>query len=282
MLKSIAIDLRTSSPRNAVRFQPNDFNSGSITDRDIQFILRLNQDTSDWKRIYHKDDVTVHISRTNYTIGGMKGLRLAKQTGFLPCSVEEAVEMRCIDSMRNVIDLNCREMDFIRKIQAGDNNDYPYSFALYNYGCDIGPLFHRRNFTLIGTTVYDTERQCYVDVAKTAHCYSDLAAPFRRKKHPIIAEMITGFTYYRIGDNKCRYVHVAYSDFQIPKIDGIFERKIIERGKAYQIGLMKLLNKVREEKIVVNAKEHPRFGILEEYKDKFMKDGGKKTWDSEF
>src|SRR3989338_2276071 len=91
ILPLIAINLGISSPRNAVRFQPKDLTSGTISDKDVKFVLRLNSDTSDWQRIYEgKDGSSTFISRTNYSIGGMRELKLGKITGYLPCSAEEA------------------------------------------------------------------------------------------------------------------------------------------------------------------------------------------------
>src|SRR3989338_1178139 len=202
VLKLISIDLSTTSPRNAVRFQPRDLIGFTISDKDIQFVLRLNSDTSDWQQVYQgPDNWSGFVSRTNYSIGGLNSLKLAKIVGFLPCSAEEAIAMDQLDETRHMFDGNQREQHYICTIKAGDNNDNPYSYTLYNYALEIGTLFRRRNFALVNTIVYDTERMCYANIGKSASCFTELTQQHHKKKHYVQSEMIFGFSYYRISES---------------------------------------------------------------------------------
>jgi hypothetical protein len=206
----------------------------------------------------------------------MRELKLGKITGYLPCSAEEAAAMDTMDEVRHVFDSNLRENEYITTIKAGDNNDNPYTSTVYNYAVNIGTTLKRRNFSLISTMLYDSERMCYINVGKSASCYNELTKPKHKKTKPVMAEMLYGFTYYRISDNLTRFVHVAYIDLKLPKLfDQMFGQICIARTKAMQKGYLDVIRHVRENKIVANSKSHIRYGVIEEFKERYPS----KTWE---
>ncbi len=206
-VKEIALDLRIVGIRNAVLFQPKDFNSPCITDRDIQFMFRLMEGESDWKNVYDMIDHSAYVSKTCYSIGGMQGLRLWKCVGYLPCNLETAEEIE-LDMTR---DSQMREFLGLHKIIAGENNNYPYSMGCYRYTVDMGPMLQRRVFDLIAAPGYDTERQCVFHIGKTSTMYSDLLPPSKKKKI-VKSQLFYGNAFFKVSDTRTRYVQIMYTN----------------------------------------------------------------------
>ncbi len=247
--------------------------------------MRCNCDTRDWKRISAPaEGFTSYISKTNYSIGGLQDLKLGKIVGFLPCSAEEAIGWLCIDEVKHLFDRKQRESNLCKVIKAGDNNSNPYDLLVYNYGVNIGGVFRRRNYTLVTTIVYDTERMCYAIVGKTGSCYNELAGQYHLKKNQIQAEQIYGYSFYRISENLTRFVHVSYNDTKLPKfiVDNAFGPICITRARALHQGFLDMMKYCQENNVTPNEKDHPRYALIEEFKRKFIQGGEKKTWEVDY
>jgi hypothetical protein len=279
LVNTIALDIRITGIRNAVLFQPKDFSSPCITDKDIQFILRLNEDTSDWQCILDKTDRRTYLSKTNYSIGGVRGLQLGKIVGYLPCSVDQAFELEMFLDARHMFDPNQKESLGHEVIFAGDNNNFPYSTDTYRYTMNIGSLLQRRVFDMISTFGMDTERQCYFNIGKTSSVYRDILPESEKKKY-MQGEMIYGYTFYRISDNLTRYVHVFYVNLKLPSISDILYKDIaLQRCRAHHKGYMKILKEGLDESL---KRESGVRLIFEDFKKRYLPGpDSKKTWQVE-
>jgi hypothetical protein len=273
-IRSIALDLRVAGIRNAVLFQPKDFSSDCITDRDIQFIMKLNQDTSDWEAIIEKIDRQAYMSKTNYSIGGMKGLRLGKIVGTLPYHIDQVMQVEFDSQFRQEFDPHVREMLGTKVVKAGDGNNNPYTVTIFRYTMSLGPTFQRRVFDMINVYGYDTERQCFFAIGKTSDIIADTLPPSEKKKF-VHAQMIYGYNYYKISDNKTRYVHVYYNDVKLPLInDIIFAEAVKQRSKYHHEGYLKLLKKG-----IKAPEDTPQQAVWNDFKERYLVNGKVKTWD---
>jgi hypothetical protein len=196
-LRNISVETTPTKPTTTVR--PEDFIDHTITDRDISFILRMNEDSNDWislRATKHNElerEQYSYISRNRWACGEhLSGLHLSKFTGLLPCSAEEALYALCDWDMRSIHDkltIGADTLDY-KKIDA----DIPYPVAMYYIECKL--LFFLRNRATVGmvTTVYDTERQCYSMVGKSSRNFKQYDIKQRSRRSTVMIDGITGFT----------------------------------------------------------------------------------------
>jgi hypothetical protein len=241
---------------------------------DIQFILKLNEDTSDWVSLVEKPERQAFVSKTNYSIGGIKGLKLGKVVGFLPYDLDEVFEKIELDpEVRHTYDAHLRENMGHKAVYAGDNNNHPYSIDVFRYTVDVGPLMQRRCFDLIGAVGQDTERQCYFNIGKSSRMYENQLPP-SVKQNLIMADMVYGYTFYRICEKKTRYVHVFYVDMKLPLGDVIYREIVKKRSKAHHTGYLKALSVKKKE-----IRNSSMRDVFNDFNKRFVPDNdSKKTW----
>ncbi len=242
-MKEIALDLRVSNIKNAVLYQPKDFNQPCITDRDIQFMFKLIEATSDWECVYEAKEHEAYVSKTKYSIGGMKGLKLVKYTGYLPCNLETASTLEMNNNRRHKMDAQLRELLGSKIIIAGDNNQFPYSMVSLRYTLDIGPLFLRRIFDAVFMLGYDTERNCFFNFGKTSTVYSD-QMPASIKKNGVSSDLLYGYTFFKVSETRTRYVQVCYTNIHLnlPGSDLMFASIAKTRSVAMHKGYLMAIN----------------------------------------
>jgi hypothetical protein len=238
-LKNISIDLRVAGSRNAILYQPSDFSSTHIDDRDITFITKLNEDSSDYTKISNEKDFDVYLSRTHYTIGAAKnskGFKISRTTGTLPFNAEFLLELYMSDSGRREIDSNMKSMDHIQYMK-NDEYNFPYSISLVRITYQFA-MHTKRNGHWMFTVISDFERQSYTVIGKTTDAYDHL---FPDDKPDSNIDSLTGYTFIRVSDNLTRFVNIVYGNTKTPVLeDTIFNRTQIARGRAFFDNITKL------------------------------------------
>jgi hypothetical protein len=274
-IKDISLDLRVEGIRQSILYQPKDFNSPCITDRDIQFGFKLIDTPSDWNTIYDHNDHQAHRSKTSFSIGGMKGIEMSKFTGYVPCDLETAFSLELSDKVSQDLNIQAKETLGKHIIVAGDNNNHPYSMICFRNTLDLGPLFSRRKFDLISTAGVDTERQCYFRFSKTSSVYSSTLPP-SVKKSLVDADGLFMSAFYKVSENRTRYVHIVYVNISVPAVSD-FLHYIMTIGRSKQIQKVYLTALEKRDKLV---REEMMQKVLDEFITKHVpnKDASK-TWD---
>ncbi|KAL0481656.1 hypothetical protein AKO1_012477 [Acrasis kona] len=279
-IRKISIDLRRSEPRNAVMFQPTDFTTKQITDRDIQFILRLAEDSSDWESLIKGSNLNhyCYTSKTDYSIGGLKGLKLGKMTGILPYHVDDVIAAYNNKNLRHYHDRQYFSLDQLKREVAGDGNDHMYSNTASRYILKFAPLMKKRCMNQMNTMVYDCERECYVLITKTSTNYSGYKNEIGPDEDMVEGVMIGGYVFFKIDGNRTRYVHMGYADFKLPELlsKTIFKKLVVKRAKLLYTGIMKACEE--HKKGSVEVVDNTTW-TLEDFKKRFSEENGTgKTW----
>jgi hypothetical protein len=256
-------------------YQPSDFRSTTITDRDIQFVLKITQDSSDWECIKHSSSnkYRVYLSKTNYAIGGASKLKLFKVVMFLDCSAEEALHTTLdmeLDAKRDPQTVSFKDIDYIK------NNSDPYSVAVIRRVLKLGPVLDPRYATLLSTVVKDTEKECYILVGVSSTEFDSDIDP---KSKLVRSDLIIGASFNRISEKRCRLVFANYVDFKIPFDSNTLFTKVMEkRGKDLYKGTVAAVAMKREKdgfKLDMNG----RANTLSDFKEKYLPNSDSiKTW----
>jgi hypothetical protein len=272
-LKMIALDLNTIGDRSAYLFKPNDFLSTHVIDRDICFILRLNEDSDDWTalQLRGRNDYNAYVSKTDYSIGGLSGLKLGKVIGNIPKSAEQVLANDLDRGIKRFLpdgtDAVCKQ-EYVR---AGDGNGHAYSSVLSRYQADVGHIGIRnirRDFMFVSTVVYDTKRRSFVHVGKTSRAFNE-----SNGKKNVKGDAIFGYTYVQVSNKMCCYVHTFYLDLKLHGKSGDFEEMVKSRADAYHSELLRSCS--TEESSCLG----PLNDTLEDFKKNYLAEpNAQKTW----
>jgi hypothetical protein len=274
-LKEIALDLRIAGIRNAVLFQPKDFDSPCITDRDIQFMFKLIETPSEWTCIYDKPDHQSFVTKTTYSIGSLKGLKMTKNVGYLPCDFATACELEKNDTFRHKLDFQAREILGNHLIVAGDNNNYPYTMSCQRYTLDPAPLLTRRSFDTICMLGVDTERNCSFNIGKTSTFYSSKLPQSAQKC--IASQLLYAYTFYKVSETRTRYVQIVYTNIHLPDIaDHLFNSIAKTRCKNHHKAYLSIIANKDE---FYRTKDEMMLALEKDFSERYLptKDSVK-TW----
>jgi hypothetical protein len=274
-VREIAVD-STHQKLGILSFQPSDFRTDTITDKDLCFILKMNEDSRDWTLLSDRGVCQCYISKSSFAIGNLaKGLKLAKLTGVLPYSAEQVVSaMTNYEYMKAAEPMSTEFLQF-GYIEAGKNNTYPYSCAIVRNIFSMGTsLMSMRYFLSLCTQVYDTERKAYIIAWKSTDVI-DAKVP----SNYIKCSFITGYTFYKISETKTRYMQSFYIDMQLPFESQILLNSLLKKR-------LKLNHKGLTEACELNKKTNfekkedwGAFKTFEEYRDKYLSaPDSVKTW----
>jgi hypothetical protein len=277
-------------------FRPSDFQSTRMTDKDIIFVLRMNEDSPDWTslRATKKKDVKerdhyCYISKTSYHVGdAIEGLHLCKFTGYVPYSAEHLLEAISNIETSKAYDNNqtlwCAA-DYV-PMDSGAN---PFSTFVSYWEADIRiPLSRQRHCVQLSTCVYDSARKCYIWAGKTTRTFNERVqqvyneTPQRRKM--VTVDFIYGYTVYKISEDKCRYVHSIYADIKLKMGLSMFKMVMKKREKGIHQGFLAVcqqLAKVNKETPLSDRSE--KNGVMKTFDDYMTKylpnEESIKTWD---
>jgi hypothetical protein len=103
-MKLIAFDTREHLS-DRILYQPDDFKSTTISDKDIKMILNLNDDSHDWMLISKENQENqVFRSKKQYSIGLNTNFRLCKIVGMIPVSYDKAILAEINWNTRHMVD----------------------------------------------------------------------------------------------------------------------------------------------------------------------------------
>jgi hypothetical protein len=272
----------TQEGRNALVYRPRDFKSDAITDKDIIFILKLNEDSLDWeplrkaKRNMVNREYYTYISKTSYAIGDqINGLQLGKITGTLPFSAEEVLRSIVRQDTSKLWDANSTHWEQV-DYQKIDSR-HPYACCHTDYEMSTGvPMMHHRYSLQLSTVVYDTERKCYIWVGKS------LDQPLARDtSHMVKADFLYGYTLYKINSKKMRYVHCVYADLKNNMISSLFRTAMKKRETGLHQGFMQVCKLAQENGFPRPQNDCGLLTSLDDFMAKYLSTDstGVKTWD---
>ncbi|KAL9656086.1 hypothetical protein ABK040_007704 [Willaertia magna] len=235
-----------------IRYNPQDFKTPHLSERDIYFALTVAEDSPDWEVIYEKTKVvgkqlahcTTYTSKTHYIIGNSntKGMRLGKIVMDLPFHVRDVfATFSDKEGLRHdnmlVDDLHTHA---IEEIDLAKNK--PISFSKTSFGVNLAKFMKMRDFTFVQTFVHDQKYDCLINVAKPAEFEE---RPIRKDR--VKGEMIFCHLFYNVCSNRTRYVHVWYVDLDLfIEKDIIFKALSKKRGKDLFKYWPQLLDEVTE------------------------------------
>jgi hypothetical protein len=278
-LKQIAYDLRDSDIQDRILYQPDDFQSTAINDRDIKMILNLNEDSSDWKLISSDaEPFQVYKSKRQYAIGQTRQFRLCKVVGTLPISYDKAILAEINPSTRPLLDKMSCENIVLDYVKIGEKNDNPLANFVVRTGMNYSPIIPRWYYNFVMTVVHDGERQCYMHMGKSSCIYNEMKKDENAKKHGRYADLLYGYTYYKVGENKTRYIHVFFVEQHMKIPEGFNKYMTMQRGKDLHAGYAKVIEEMQKRDFVLDDTEFSLYRTLEEFRNKYEANGEIKTW----
>jgi hypothetical protein len=269
-MQDIAID---ESLAGSLVYQPSDFRAKTITDKDIQFIFKISQDSSDWECIKNPSANTyrVYLSKSNYSIASNSKLKLFRVDMFLDCSAEEALYTSLdaeLDAKRDTQTISFTDIDYIR---GG-----PYSVSVVRRILKLGSMLEPRYTSVLTTVVKDTERECYTLVGVSSTEYDHDIDP---KSKMVKADIILGISFNHISEKRCRIVFVNYVDYKMPFDSTTLLTKVMKRrGKGLYEGYVAAL-KMKREKDGFQPDNSGRVATLVDFREKYLPNSNSiKTW----
>jgi hypothetical protein len=273
-------------------FRPSDFQSTKLTDKDIIFMIRLNEDSPDWAplRATKKNDIKeqdhyCYISKTSYHVGdAIEGLHLCKFTGYVPYSAEHLLEAIAKPETAKSFDHNMSVLQDVDYVPLDSNTPYPILYTYYE--ANLGIPFHKnRHCIQMCTVVYDTTRKCYMWVGKSTSVFNDKieqvyhGTPQRKKMVP--CDFVYGYTIYKISENKCRYVHSVYADVKVKMGLSMFKMVMKKREQGLHDGFISVCEQLRQANEAGHDKQ--REGPMKALDDNMARylptEESTKTWD---
>ncbi|KAL0476514.1 hypothetical protein AKO1_004595 [Acrasis kona] len=267
--------------RDTLLFSSDNFSQDTVTDYDIKLLLRLSEDSADWKalRVSKKNEVEresfSYISKRTFTTSDGIKIKLAKFTGVIPFSAEQTFHALVNRDLQKYWDSKQVKNEPFCYSKAGD-----YSVTVQDYVMNIVPhLMKKRQATKMSSAVYDTKRKCYLYACKTTDAYEKQIDP----KNACI-RFYFGVMLYRISETKCRYVYTLYyqftSNIKSDKVrNAIFNLAMKQKSKAFHSGIVKACQKQRD----VGFKRPENNTILDTFDDfstKYLDSPNSvKTWD---
>jgi hypothetical protein len=273
LLERIAIDI-SQFDRNAIILRPDDFHATTISDKDIKFILRMNEDSPDWVLLQKPHQVNTHqqytfVSKTRYTMGDdLGGMYLSKFTGVLPFSAKHVIESLVDTKLRRKYDVQQSQYQFLDYFKAGADNNNDYSCALSYYAVSLPWPFKKRGCINLSTLVYDQKRRCYIWAGKSTDAFDE-----RREKDSdtLTIDSIYGYTVYEISEKESRYCHFVYANGKM-SFDSFSLMRMynLQRGDGIHKGILDVCKAT-----VTKACIHDGMRLLDtlqDFKSKYMAD----------
>jgi hypothetical protein len=279
-LRYIGYDMRIEGIKNRIMYQPDDLSSNVITDRDIKMALHMNQDSPDWDLI-SKDglDYQVFRSMKQYIIGVGFMFRLLKTTGLLPVSYDKAIMGNNNFPTKHLYDPLVAEYVTLDYIKAGQGNNNPYSQAIVRAGINYSPFHIRWYYNFVSTVVHDGERNCFIEFGKSSTLYNDVKKECNKKKSGGYAIMVYSRSYYRVAENKTRYIEIIYiaqDKFQIERLSKFIA---LQRAKGFHHGMLKVHEEMAKRDYQVGPEKMELHQTLLDFRDKYETDGNLKTYE---
>jgi hypothetical protein len=278
-LKLIAYDMRIEGIKDRIMYQPDDFSSTQITDRDIKMMLNMNQDSPDWLMIKDTKDYQVYYSYKQYTIGCDIKFRLCKIAGTLPVSYDKAILAEINPSTRHILDKMTTENIVLDYINYGERDDYPYSNFIVRSGMNYSPFMPRWYYNFVTTVIHDGHRNCYMHIGKSSQAYNNVKKECNQKKHGKMADLLYSYTYYRISEEKTRYIHVFYVAQSKTLPDYICHRIGLNRAKYLHAGMLKVNQVMAKRDYKMDDIQYSLYRTLQDFRAKYETDGNFKTYE---
>jgi hypothetical protein len=276
-LHQIATNTSLLEP-GVIKLQPTDFKSDRLIDRDIEFALKMYEDSPDWMALNkssNKLGPRSFISNRNYCIGQMDNeLKLCKITGTVPFNIEHTVKTFFTSAAQKYHDKNVIQMEVLK---SGLNDWYhTIPSLLMRATLDVGPLLHPRELVYLATLVYDSERECYIHVGKSTEAFDILPQANVVRSHCFI-----GFIFDPVNDNLTRYTQVFYTDFKF-KMASDMSFKGFVKGRAKQLheGISEACKLSAEEKLEIQKDDDVKaiYEVANDFKERYLNDSAIKTW----
>lgn len=161
---------------------------------------------------------------------------------------------------------------------AGYDTNGDYDVVRSYSELEIAFFLQTRYACGLNTVVYDTQRKCYMWIAKTTNGFNHEA--YREYKKAVRLVSIACYTVYQLSDNKCRYSIVIGADYDIGSNKTLKKKLFKKRGKTMHLE-WKRLCKLRQEKYNGERPiDHNRnLDTLDAFMRKYVPDeDSKKTW----
>jgi hypothetical protein len=292
-LKRIAADASLKGKIELV-FRNSDFEGMSITDKDIAFVLRMNEDSPDWRplrRTKSKDakerDHYAYISKTSYHVGdSIEGLHLCKFTGILPYSAEEVIYAISRIDTSKAYDNNQTAWHGVQYTKEDASNpNLPYSTMHSYWEADLHLPFHKhRHCIQMSTIVEDTARRAYIWAGKTTRVFDEKIESVynstKQRKNMINCDFVYGYTVYKISDSMCRYVHAVYADVKIKMGLTLFKMVMKKREEGIHEGFLAVCKLHKLHGFSQREKDGGLMTSLNEYRARYLpNENSVKTWE---
>jgi hypothetical protein len=279
-LKLIGYDMRIDGIKDRIMYQPDDFRSTVITDRDIKMVLHMNQDSPDWDLI-SKDshDYQVFRSMKQYSIGiSQYKFKLIKTVGTLPVSYDKAILANNNFQTKHMYEPIIAEYILLDYIKAGQENDNPYSQLVVRCGMNFSPFHARFYYNFISTVVHDGERNCFIEFGKSSEVYSNVKKE-QNQKRGADAAMFYSRTYYRVSENQTRYIEIVYMSHNKYQINAVSKYIGLHRAKIFHNGMITVNEEMAKRDYVVGPEHVELQQTLLDFRDKYEVDGNIKTYE---
>ncbi|KAL0491747.1 endonuclease LCL3 [Acrasis kona] len=247
------------------------FSTASITNHDILYLIRLNEDLVKWVPLNNNSS----ISDKKYELDGFCNKQfMYKYSGELYFSAREA--LYALLDVRNL-------KDWVPLVTACEYVGYDGTrdYAVSKIYCDLRiSCFMKKRFCyVISTVVYDTIRRCYIIIIKTT---TGVNSRNRRNRGASRVVSVVCFFIYEIGEFKSRYSCLTCANMDLlPFVPSLFEKRY---NKKFGLNLFKkwdALCKRRGEEHG-HCKPNDSLNILETLDDFVSKylsaDNREKTW----
>jgi hypothetical protein len=127
------------------------------------------------------------------------------------------------------------------------------------------------------TVVHDAERQCYIHLGKSSRSYDSVKCELNQKKTAKKADMLYGYSYYKVDDNKTRYIHVFLMSQQKGTPEALLKYATLSRGKSVHEGYHKVINEMTKRNWEMDLTLSP-YNTLCDFREMYEANGNSKTW----
>jgi hypothetical protein len=252
---------------------PKDFESGTITDKDVKFVLSLQDDGMGWVSVRPTKEGELerhqysYVSNAIFRQEGESGkCIIAKHTGNLPISARE-MAMIVGNPLADPV-LEPKIKINILKVVKAENNDNKYTCQITHNLFPIAPLMKMRESTVVKTLLHDTERRCYIRIAKSTVAYRDEYKPNKRR---VQAEIYSSWIFYEVSENKCRYVCPSWADVHMHDIFNS-EKFAIKFNQSRGVAVHEMFLKAIARKDEFLSETAGEMECLNDFKQRFLPD----------
>ncbi|KAL0491706.1 RapGeF [Acrasis kona] len=268
-------------------FQPVDFLSDTIVDKDLQWCFKVAEDSHDWittsdfnNEVNVCDHFDSYVSRRSYSIGdcGTKnGVILVKFTGVVPYNIDQVLPTWNDHDCERFIQDNFINHSYLYSTQRKDEDSY--SCSVIHSIVDMGPYLQTRDVVVNVTQVYDTERNCYARLSKSTFC---------RTRPPsadhVRGQVLISHTVRELSENRSRYCRVMYFDAKCEVVSDsqLFKSQVHSQASLFHAGLLKALEyKDKKDSFETPEVTLGRAETLEDFMQHHVTSASSvKTWDT--